>query len=83
MGAEFNRRWAWFTTHNMRGESSRNAKLTEDQVRQIRREYAAGKRGTAECHRYNIHPVRWNEIGRGDAWTHIPMEPREENTHAG
>lgn len=65
------------------GMASRNVKLTDDQVRQIRREYAAGLRGKAEAHRYGLSAVHWNAIGRGRAWAHIPMEPKnEEPKHA-
>lgn len=68
MAAAFHIRWK---QNKMAGRHNRNAKLTDEQVRQIRAEYQAGKRGKAESHRYGISPSRWNVIGRGLAWTHL------------
>lgn len=55
-----------------RGEESRNSKLTEQQVLNIRREYDDGLRGAKYAARYNICPATYNRIGRRQAWTSVP-----------
>lgn len=54
------------------GEDKPAAKLTEDYVRQIRREYrAGGVTTTALGNRYGVHNTRISEIVRGVAWRHV------------
>ncbi|MFE2969933.1 endonuclease domain-containing protein [Streptomyces sp. NPDC059340] len=55
-----------------RGEANRAAKLTEDQVVEIRQRYAAGgitQRRLGE--EYGIHRVHVNGIIRGHDWSHV------------
>ena len=56
------------------GANHPNAKINEKQVRQIRREHKAGKRGVKEAHRFKISPQSYNRIGRGLTWGSVPLE---------
>lgn len=56
------------------GEKSRTAKLTEDQVREIRARYVPGKRGTgskALAKEYGVHYRTIEQILRRETWKHI------------
>ena len=53
------------------GIHSRNAKLTEADVRAIRRKYDKGLRGSTEAKRMGISPVQFNKVGRREAWKHV------------
>lgn len=57
------------------GVNHKNAKLTEDQVYAIRREFDDGKRGTANARRYGISPSRYNDIGRRATWRSLKEQP--------
>ena len=45
-----------FYLENTAGENSRQSKITAAQARRIIREFAAGKRGKANAHRFGITP---------------------------
>jgi len=57
------------------GVNSKNAKLTNEQVWAIRREYDNGRRGKESAARYNISGKTFNEIGRRDSWQKLKEEP--------
>jgi len=57
------------------GMNSKNAKLTNEQVFLIRRDYDNGLRGKENGARYNISGKTFNEIGRRDAWQTLKEEP--------
>lgn len=53
------------------GEKNRRAKLTTEQARQIKKEYAEGKRGKDNAKRFGVTPETYNKIGRNCAWRHV------------
>jgi hypothetical protein len=56
----------------MGGENNPRAKLTEAQVREIRRSYAAGEATRQELgHRYGIHRMTVGQIIRRERWASI------------
>lgn len=57
------------------GINSKNAKLTNEQVYAIRRDYDNGQRGKENATRYNISGKVFNEIGRRDSWQSLKEEP--------
>lgn len=54
------RHWMTRSPHKVLGENNNAAKLAPEQVRSLRREYAAGESVTVLCTRYNI--------SRGQVW---------------
>lgn len=53
---------------NTAGENSRTRKLTVAQVKAIRKEWAAGKRGKERAKFHGISPSHYNQIGRRALW---------------
>lgn len=54
------------------GAAHRSARLTEEQVYEIRARYDAGERGKAAAKDYGIHEVHFNCIGRRARWRSLP-----------
>ena len=54
-------------------ENHRSAKLTADEVRQIRREYDAGKRGKERAKHFGISPSYFSQIGKRKVWRNLPV----------
>ena len=55
-----------------RGEKHANAKLTEDQVREIRRSYAAGEKNAKElAQAYGVISASIDNIVNGATWGHV------------
>ncbi len=63
-----------------RGESSPVAKITEEDVRAIRRAYAAGATQYALADQYNLHQVQIGHIVTGERWAHVRMEDGSAGT---
>jgi hypothetical protein len=57
---------------NNQGMQHPSAKLTDDDVRGIRRERRAGVPGVVVAARYNVSPQVVSAIHKGKAWTHVP-----------
>jgi hypothetical protein len=56
----------------LRGEANNLAKLTDDDVREIRRAYAAGEGSQQQiADRYGIYQTTVSVIVRGKAWKHV------------
>ena len=55
----------------VRGERHYAAKLTADQVLEIRHRYAAGERQVSLCRAYNISSGGLGSILRGISWRHV------------
>jgi hypothetical protein len=54
-----------------RGEKASGAKITEAQVRAIRREHAAGATARAIAPRYGLHETSVGQIVRRQSWAHV------------
>jgi hypothetical protein len=55
-----------------RGEKNHNAKLTNEEVRRLRSEYASGGISYRELgQKYSLHPVHVGRIIRRVEWTHV------------
>lgn len=66
-------------TSPVRGERNPHSKVTEEQVKEIRREYRKIKnsrtRSVSELDKkYGLHRATILKIARGKTWTHVPME---------
>ena len=59
---------------NTTGENNRRSKLTEDQVREIRRIYDAGGRGQEFAKQFGIAWQTFNGIGLRYSWKHVKDE---------
>lgn len=55
-----------------RGSANGGAKLTEDQVREIRRRLAGGSLGKDLAIEYGVTPVTISKIKLGKKWAHLP-----------
>ncbi len=56
-----------------RGEASPNAKLTEQQVLEIRRLVSEGKPTTRVAHLFNVSSQNVHDICTGATWAHLPL----------
>ena len=62
-----------------RGTKHRAAKLTESQVMEMRRTYAAGEASQADLARqYGLTPTPVSQLLRGITWKHLPLIERTE-----
>ena len=52
----------WYS-FDSRGEANRQCRITDDQVREIRKEYAEGMRGKARAEAYGLSAEYYNKIG--------------------
>lgn len=57
-----------------RGESSRRAKLTEDQVRTIRARWANGETSASISRDFRVDPSHIWMIAKGMRWAHVPVQ---------
>ena len=55
----------------MSGERHGNAKLSEDDVRSIRRRHAEGETQASLARTYGIHTATLSQIVRHEAWKHV------------
>lgn len=55
------------------GSKNNHAKLTEQQVREIRGRYAAGDRQTALAAEFGVTQANISVIVRGEGWKHVPV----------
>lgn len=58
----------------MRGEDNKRARLTEDDVREIRRLRAAGVRIGDLAKQFGVGRTTIGHLLAGDTWTHVPLE---------
>ena len=56
------------------GEMHPRAKLTDDDVRAIRRRWEAGERQKKLSEEYDIPQSQISKIVNGTAWIHVPFE---------
>lgn len=56
---------------NQKGIKNPSAKLTEAQVRQIRKQYAEGRKQCELVSQHSIHPTTIHNIVQRKTWTHI------------
>ena len=62
----------WFQWPSTAGENSRQAKLTDELVLAIRRDYDCGLTMTQLGRKYNISPSHAQRIGARRVWRHLP-----------
>jgi hypothetical protein len=60
---------------NPKGEATRLAKLTEDNVMELRRRVAAGEPAAAVGREFGICDTQASRIARGLRWAHLPLIP--------
>lgn len=65
-----------------RGEDHAPAKLTEYDVREIRRRAAEGESGSALGRAYGVSQGQISRIVRRQSWSHLPPSPDEDMTNA-
>lgn len=58
------------------GERHISAKLTDEQVMEIRRKWAAGATSTEIAAEYGLNRGTVSSLGAGKHWTHLPVIPR-------
>ena len=58
----------------LNGGKNHRARLTEDEVRSLRRDHAAGATGGELSRKYGVHRAHALRIGRGLEWRHVPSE---------
>ncbi|MFN8493869.1 MAG: HNH endonuclease [Caldilineaceae bacterium] len=63
---------------HFRGQANPSAKLTDDQVAEIKTLLAQGVQGKCIARRYAVHPAIITRIKQGKAWRHIPAPPADE-----
>ena len=61
----------WFFSNRLRGESHPRAKLTSEQVRQIRTLYNQGFSTNVIARNYKVSKWNVEEIVNNKTWTHI------------
>ena len=61
----------WFFSNRLRGESHPMAKLTSEQVRQIRTLYSQGFSTNVIARNYKVSKWNVEEIVNNKTWTHI------------
>ena len=59
-----------------RGEANGHAKLSRDDVIEVRRRYAAGEAGTALAKEYGLARAHMYRVIQGSAWREVPTERR-------
>lgn len=60
-----------FTGDHARGELNTNAKLTADQVVEIRRAYAGGEKQVWLARRFHVRQQTISMVVRGGTWQHV------------
>lgn len=65
--------WVAHVVRAHKGTDNRMSRLTDDIVAAIVAEYATGKRGKANAHRYGITPSHYNRLGRRACWKHLQL----------
>jgi hypothetical protein len=63
------------------GEKNFNAKLTAEQVQEIRKRYANGEAQRALCAEYGVTVMTVNRAIRGESWSHIPLNHTTQPEH--
>ena len=61
----------WFFSNRLRGESHPKAKLTSEQVRQIRELYSKGFATNIIARNFKVSTWNVEEIVKRKTWTHI------------
>ena len=61
----------WFFSNRLRGESHPRAKLTADQVRQIRKLYSQGFSTNVIARNFKVSKWNIEEIVKNRTWTHL------------
>jgi predicted DNA-binding protein YlxM (UPF0122 family) len=61
----------WFFSNRLRGESHPRAKLTADQVRQIRKLYNQGFSTNVIARNFKVSKWNVEEIVKNRTWTHL------------
>lgn len=61
----------WFFSNRPRGESHPRAKLTADQVRQIRKLHSQGFSTNVIARNYKVSKWNVDEIVKNRTWTHV------------
>jgi predicted DNA-binding protein YlxM (UPF0122 family) len=61
----------WFFSNRLRGESHPRAKLTSNQVRQIRKLYSQGFSTNVIARNFKVSKWNIEEIVKNRTWTHL------------
>lgn len=61
----------WFFSNRLRGESHPRAKLTSEQVRQIRELYSKGFSTNVIARNFKVSTWNVEQIVKNKTWTHI------------